>query len=154
MAIIPDPRIDAHLIADVSAAEGDRLEAYVDTLGNWTIGRGHLLPKAAPGKSWAGFTISQDVDDRYFMGDLIIAWQYANRLPEWSKLDTACRQNALIEICFNIGPKWGAFVQARADIEAQNWQGVHDQLLNSLWAKQVGARATRIANYFLTGAYP
>ena len=151
--MISDPRIDPRLAADTAAAEGDRLTAYQDTLGNWTIGCGHLLPKAAPGQSWYGFTISQDVSDRYFLGDLLAALKYAQALPEWPKLDTPCRQNALTEICFNMGSRWGTFVNTRAAIEAQNWQAAHDNLLHSAWALQVHARATRLANYFLTGEY-
>lgn len=153
--MVSDPRLDPRLVADINTAEANKLTAYQDTLGNWTIGRGHELPKAAPGKSWEGFSISSDVSDRYFLGDLLSALVYAKALPEWNKLDTPCRQNALIELCFNMRGKWSTFVQTRAALEAQNWQGAHDGLLNSLWDKEVGViRATRIANYFLTGEYP
>ena len=42
-----DPSIDRRLAVDVDAAEGDKLVAYQDTLGNWTCGRGHLMPPPA-----------------------------------------------------------------------------------------------------------
>jgi len=149
-----DSRIDVRLATDVAAAEADKLEAYQDTLGNWTIGRGHLMPPAAPGRSWAGFSILQSTSDRYFNGDLLIAIALAQKWPEYLSCDTNCRRNALEEIAFNMGNKWESFVHARAAISAQDWQTAHDQLLNSLWASQVHGRATRIANYFLTGEYP
>lgn len=149
-----DARIDHRLATDIDAAEANELTAYKDSEGNWTIGRGHLMPPAAPGKSWAGFTILPFVSDRYFNGDLLYALAYAQRLPEFAKCDTQCRQNALIEICFNMRGHWEGFHKARAGIEAQNWQVVHDELLNSLWASQVKGRAVRIANQFLTGEYP
>ena len=152
--MLADPRIDPRLSRDVASAEACKLTAYLDTLGHWTIGYGHELPAPAPGRSWEGFSITQDVADRYFLGDLISAWQFAQRLPEWSKLDTPCRQNALVEICFNMRNKWNGFVDTRKAIEDQNWQGVHDGLLNSRWAIEVVTRATRIANYFLKGEYP
>lgn len=155
-----DPSIDPRLARDVSDAEGDRLEAYPDSLGNWTAGRGHLLPPAAPGRSWKGFTITQATDDRWFNSDLLDAMAFARKLPEFGACDTAARQNALIEICFNMRGKWEQFHHARAAIEAKNWPEVKQQLLwnapgvKTPWYAQVGARAERIANQFESGEYP
>lgn len=155
VSVLAAQGIDIRLWLDVFHAEGCKLVAYLDTLGNWTIGVGHLLPKPAPGKSWEGFTITQDVADRYFLGDLVNALKrHAQALPEWPKLDTACRQNAVVELCFNMGGRWGTFVNTRAAIERQDWQSVHDGLLDSAWASQVGpTRSTRLANYLLKGEY-
>jgi GH24 family phage-related lysozyme (muramidase) len=149
-----DPRIDVRLARDIDAAEDDVLTAYQDSLGNWTIGRGHLMPRPGTPKGWAGFTIIQSTSDRYFNGDLLAAIALAQKWPEYLSCDTECRRNALEEIAFNMGNKWASFVHARAAISAQDWQTVHDQLLDSLWATQVHGRATRIATYFLTGQYP
>jgi GH24 family phage-related lysozyme (muramidase) len=156
-----DPSIDRRLAVDLDAAEKDTLDAYLDTKGNWTCGRGHLLPQAAPGRSWAGFSVIQSTSDRWFSDDINAATRLAQQWPEYAKCDTDCRRNALIEIAFNMSHRWAKFVDTRAAIEAQNWQDVHDNLLDSLWAKEVQphgldkpGRATRIANYFLTGAYP
>jgi len=157
--MIADPRIDPRLAADIDAAEANKLEAYPDTLGNWTIGRGHLLPLPAPGRSWAGFTILPAVSDRYFLGDLLSALAFAQKLPEWVKMDTQCRQNALVEVCFNMRGKWEKFHDARAAAEAQNWPEMKQQMLytngqKTPWYTEVGQRAERITDYFLTGQYP
>ena len=149
-----DPSIDTRLAADIDAAEGDKLVGYKDTTGNWTGGRGHLMPQAAPGRSWEGFAIVQSTSDRWFCQDLLNAIALAKKWPEFPKCDTRARVNALCEIAFNLGGKWGEFVKARAAIEAQDWQTVHDAMLDSLWARQVHGRATRLANYMLTGQYP
>jgi GH24 family phage-related lysozyme (muramidase) len=177
-----DPNISPQLATDLDSSEKNELVAYQDSLGVWTIGRGHVLPKPAPGRSWANFEISQAVSDRYFNGDILIASKYAKVLPEWTSLDTPCRQNALIELCFNMSHRWATFDETRALMKAKNWQGVHDHLLASLWASQVqphlfvsgvcsrchlirsdkssycpkieNGRADRIANYFLIGEYP
>lgn len=178
-----DPLLDPRLVTDLSDAESDVLVAYLDTEGNWTIGRGHLLPKPALGKSWAGFSISQDVSDGYFNADIRVSTGYAKALPEWKSCDTACRQNALIELSFNMRRRWATFVTTRAAWLAQNWQAAHDGLLDSEWAAQVQpheyisntckvcgqaqatagpksyctgrvGRATRLAGYILTGEYP
>jgi GH24 family phage-related lysozyme (muramidase) len=156
-----DQSIDRRLAVDLDAAESDRLVAYLDTKGNWTAGRGHLLPRPAPGRSWEGFTVLQSTSDLWFCTDIMSAMRLASRWDEFASCDTACRKNALYEIAFNMGGRWEQFAPTRAAIKAQEWQTVHDHLLASLWAKEVQpdgldkpGRATRIANYFLTGEYP
>ena len=142
---------DTRLIHDVSQAEGVRLTAYKDTLGNWTAGVGHLLPT---GKDYTGFTITQEQCDEWLNQDLTHWGDFAKTLPEWPSLDTACRQNAVIELCFNMGRRWLGFVNARGAMQRQDWQTAHDQMLSSGWAAQVHGRATRLASYILTGQYP
>jgi GH24 family phage-related lysozyme (muramidase) len=156
-----DPSIDRRLAIDLDAAESDRLTAYLDTKGNWTCGRGHLMPRPAPGRSWDGFTVPQSTSDAWFCTDILNAMRLAQRWPEFAACDTPCRQNALYEIAFNMGGKWEQFVKTRQAIEAKSWQSAHDNLLDSAWAREVqphglfrSGRATRIANYFLTGEYP
>lgn len=155
-----DPSIDRRLAVDVATAEGNRLTAYKDTLGNWTCGRGHLLPPAAPGRSWDGFSVIESTSDRWFNGDLLDALALAKKWTEYASCDTAARKNALIEIAFNMRSKWAKFVHARAAIEAQDWPAVEQNLLwnapgiKTPWYAEVGARADRIANQFLTGQYP
>lgn len=156
-----DPSIDRRLAVDLDAAENDKLVAYPDTEGNWTCGRGHLMPRPAPGRSWEGFTVIQSTSDRWFSTDILAAMRLAARWDEFGSCDTDCRKNALTEIAFNMGGRWEQFGPTRALIQDKNWQAVHDHLLASKWAKQVQphgldkpGRATRIANYFLTGVYP
>jgi GH24 family phage-related lysozyme (muramidase) len=154
-----DPSIDRRLAADIDAAEGNRLVAYADTLGNWTAGRGHKLPPAAPGRSWEGFTIIEATSDRWFNGDLLDAISLAHKWPEFEKCDTRARQNGLIEIAFNMAGKWAKFHHARAAIEAQDWPEVKKQLLwdapgvKTPWYAEIGNRAVRIADQFETGEY-
>jgi GH24 family phage-related lysozyme (muramidase) len=155
-----DPSIDRRLAADVDAAEGNRLTAYEDTLGNWTCGRGHLLPPAAPGRSWEGFTVIESTSDRWFNGDLLDAIALAKKWPEYAQCDTPARQNALAEIAFNMHSKWAKFEHARAAIAAQDWPAVKQNLLwnapdvKTQWYAEVGERAERIGDQFLTGQYP
>ena len=156
---------DSRLLADVKAAEGCRLTAYLDSRGLSTIGYGHKLNQHM---DWTGHTITQDQADAYLAADLDNAALQAKTLTEWLYLETACRENALTELVFNMGfGKWLEFRQARAAIRQQDWQGAHDGLLDSLWARQVQphglfdptgkelpGRATRLAGYLLTGQYP
>jgi GH24 family phage-related lysozyme (muramidase) len=156
-----DPSIDRRLAIDLDASESDKLTAYLDTEGNWTCGRGHLMPQAAPGRSWEGFTVVQSTSDKWFCTDILSAMRLAQKWAEFESCDTDCRKNALYELAFNMAHKWEKWGPTRALITAKDWRGVHDHLLASLWAKEVQphgldkpGRATRIANYFLTGEYP
>jgi GH24 family phage-related lysozyme (muramidase) len=156
-----DPSIDRRLAVDLDASESDKLTAYLDTKGNWTCGRGHLMPRPAAGRSWEGFTVIQSTSDRWFSDDILNAIRLASKWPELASCDTDCRQNALYELAFNMGGRWEQFGPTRAAITAKEWQTVHDHLLESAWAKEVQpdgldkpGRATRIANYFLSGGYP
>lgn len=145
--------MDAHLVADIKNAEGCNLRAYKDTLGNWTIGYGHLLDQD---RDYSNYEITSEQAEQFLELDLAGAETSCTYLPEWKYLDTDCRKNAVIELVFNMGnSKWKLFAQTRLDIQNQTWQKAHDDLLRSLWASQVGPRRSgRLANYLLTGQYP
>lgn len=144
--------MDVRLVRDIKQSEGFSLKAYRDSLDYWTVGYGHLLDKT---KDWTGFTITQEQAENYLESDIAGAETSCTYLPEWKDLDTPCRQNAVIELVFNMGlSKWKYFAKTRLDIQNNNWQSAHDDLLKSMWAKQVGpTRSNRIANYLLKGQY-
>ena len=144
--------MDLRLVKDIKQSEGYSLKAYKDSLGFWTKGYGHLM--ADQSLNAAGYTITQEQAESLLEGDLEQAKSRCIHLVEWPSLDTACRQNAIIELEFNMAGKWLKFVKTRLYIRNQLWQAAHDELLNSAWAKQVGpTRSNRIANYLLTGQY-
>lgn len=140
------------LQADIIQAEGVRKEAYKDTLGLWTVGVGHLLPQS---KDWTGATFEMPQVLAWLADDLQTAERLAHGLPEWPALDTDARQNAVVELVFNMGlSHWQQFKKARAAMVARDWMEAEDQLVSSVWAKQVGPhRAGRIANYITTGRF-
>lgn len=144
--------IDPRLTADIKAAESCKLTSYKDSEGLWTVGWGHLLDQNVFG---ADYTITQEQADAWLQLDIESAQTYAQKTSEWDALDTACRQNAVVELCFNMRSKWLLFVNARRAIDRHDWQAAHDGLLASVWATQVHAtRANRLADYLLTGQYP
>lgn len=144
--------MDARLIKDIKQAEGYSLKAYRDTEGYWTIGYGHLLDQE---KDYTNYTITAEEAESFLESDIAGAETSLTYLSEWNYLDTPCRKNAVIELVFNLGlSKWKYFAKTRLDIQNKNWQSAHDDLLKSMWAKQVGpTRSNRLANYLLTGQY-
>lgn len=142
---------DPRLLADTKTAESCRLKAYLDSKGNPTIGWGHLIPA---GIEWQGLLWTQEQADTQLEADLDSAYRFAAGTPEWGFLDTPCRQNAVIELCFNMRKRWLLFVNTRLAIRHHSWQTAHDELVKSAWDHQVHeTRANRIADYLLTGAY-
>lgn len=135
------------LVKDVKASESCRLVAYQDTLGFWTVGWGHRVPGPC--------TWSQEQADKQLLLDLSTAEGQAAVLPEWQYLDTDARQNAAIELVFNMGcSHWRMFAKARHSICIKDWQGAHDGLLNSVWADEVHeTRANRLAGCLLSGVF-
>lgn len=144
--------MDPRLVADIKKSEGCSLTAYKDTLGFWTIGYGHFLDQS---QDWTGHEITQQHAEDYLESDLAGAETSCTYLSEWKYLDTPCRRNAVVELVFNMGSsKWKHFAKTRLDIQNKNWKAAHNDLLDSLWAKQVGpTRSKRIATYLLEGQY-
>jgi GH24 family phage-related lysozyme (muramidase) len=143
-----DPRLDK----DIDGAESCRLNAYLDSKGNPTIGWGHLIPA---GVEWQGLAWTQQQADVQRDIDVLSAQTFAMATPEWPFLDTPCRQNAVVELCFNMRKKWLLFVNTRVAIRDRDWQTAHDELLKSAWDHEVHeTRANRLADYLLTGQYP
>lgn len=145
--------IDPRLRKDIQGAEKCVLTAYQDSKRLWTIGWGHLLDQRV---EWRGVTWTQTHADGQLDADIGNAQVLAGATPEWAFLDTACRQNALSELLFNMGPKrWMGFIDTRGCMRLKDWRGTHDNLLKSEWRADVHeTRANRIANYFLSGQYP
>lgn len=144
--------LDSRLVSDVQTAEGCKLQAYKDTMGFWTVGYGHKLDSS---RDWTGYQISALTANALLTSDLSYAQESAENLPEWTFLNTPCRRNAITELVFNMGAaKWRNFAKCRYDIQQSDWQGAHDELLDSLWATQVGpTRSQRLALYLLSGNY-
>jgi lysozyme len=125
------------LIGDLNHDEGRRLMPYVDTVGKTSIGVGRNLTDVGISDAECDTLLQNDIEKT-------LAWLDAN-LPWWRHLD-AVRQRA-----FNQRARLLGFTNTLAAIESADWQNAHDEMLDSLWAKQVGERATRLANMILTG---
>lgn len=131
--------------------EGKRLTPYRDSLGNWTIGVGHLLLSnelmeyvdVALGKPRK--TLSEAECAAFLAGDIADAEARLTRLlPSWRGLDDV-RQRALLNLTFNLGLRLGHFVAFLRCVEDEHWTLAAKELRNSKWWKQVATRGPRIA---------
>lgn len=132
--------------------EGRRHQWYKDTLGNWTIGVGHLATKHDDlMKDWTDEQIDQQLST-----DMLHALAMVQQHLPWFNTLNYVRQSALIDMCFNMG--WGklaGFHNMLACGEKGNFDGMAKEAINSLWAKQVGlSRSLEIARMLKRGEWP
>lgn len=134
------------LTDSINGNESLRLLPYTDTTGHITIGWGTNLD--------AG--ISQ-AEAAYLRDNRILsAVETAQAQPWWPMVqDCDPRARAFIEILFNMGlAKFNEFTKAISAALQSDWQTCSAELLNSLWAQQVGERAGRLAAMVATGEDP
>ena len=131
--------LKAGLIRD----EGMRLLPYIDTVGKTTIGVGRNLTDNGITEIEAHRMLEHDINNAH--ADLI---EY---FPWVKDLDSA-RLRALVNMSFNLGmPRLAMFKRMMGYLGEQMWAAAADEALDSKWARQVGARATRIATEFRYG---
>lgn len=133
-------RLNAQLRND----EGVRHTIYKDTRGIPTLAIGHNLldpiSDAAVNQIFA-----DDVNEK--IADL------DRELPWWRNL-TDARQNAIINMAFNLGVEGlRGFTTFLSLLQSGDYQGAADDLAATKWATQVGARADRIRNLIETGEF-
>lgn len=146
--------MDARLVADVKLSEALKLHAYRDSKGYWTIGYGHLLSLDKT-IDLSHVTCTEAQAEEWFEADLATAQHQAANLPEWASMDTPCRQNALTELVFNMGPtRWKGFKDTRAAMQRKDWPTTAVELIDSEWYKEVHpTRGDRLATYLRSGSY-
>jgi len=141
------------LLEALRADEGLRLRAYPDPLTHgppWTIGYGHTGPDVRPDSNW-----TEEAADAALAADVAEACRGLDaQLPWWRTL-SGPRQDVLANMAFNLGvAKLLEFHETLGLIEAGAFDRAADHMLASAWARQVGARATRLASQMRTGVGP
>ncbi len=153
MAMYDEAALKRELIRD----EGQRMKPYRDSLGNWTVGVGHLLVgnelqrfvDPVTGKPRRTLTEAECGD--MLTGDIVDAEHNLSRiLPDWRGLDDV-RQRALLNLSFNLGPRLEKFVGFLRCAEDGLWDAAAENLKNSRWWRQVKSRGPRIAHMIATG---
>lgn len=131
------------LIDQLIRDEALKLFPYKDTVGKITIGVGRNLTDD-------GITAQEAI--QLLQNDIRRATANLEKEFPWTQALDDARHGALVNMAFNMGVGGLAkFVQFLAAMQSGNWQEARNQMLNSLWAKQVGARAQRLAIQIETG---
>jgi len=128
--------------------EGCVYEIYNDHLGFATFGIGHLVRESDPENgSPVGTKVSEDRVADAFDDDIGIVLSDCNKLyPDFEDLPEEAQQ-IIANMMFNLGrPRLSKFVGMKRGVDAKDWNNAADEMVDSRWYRQVGARADRLVN--------
>lgn len=137
--------------------EGERLYVYPDSKGIPTAGVGHNLP--AHGITLPlGTPITQAQSDQWLLADVMAVNLDLRKNAAWVFDISVVRRGVLQNMCFNMG--WGNGIKGLSSfttflglVESKQYDAASDDEIHTLWARQVGARATRLALQMRTGQW-
>ena len=126
--------------------EGVKYEIYNDHLGYPTFGIGHLVVESDEehGKP-VGTSVSEDRVNSVFEKDVSIMIDEAKKIfPDLDSLPEEAQQ-VIVNMTFNMGrPRLSQFKKFIAGVNSGDWEKAAVEMMDSRWAKQVGARAERL----------
>jgi lysozyme len=126
--------------------EGVKYEIYNDHLGYPTFGIGHLVVESdAEHGQPVGTPVSEDRVNSVFEKDVAIMIDEAKKIfPNLEELPEEAQQ-VIVNMTFNMGrPRLSQFKKFIAGVNAGDWNKAAVEMMDSRWAKQVGARAERL----------
>lgn len=124
--------------------EGLRLKPYRCTAGKLTIGVGRNLDDTGITELEAEMLLAYDIERFGYQLDRLIPW--------WRRLDEV-RQRVILNMAFNMGTaKLMDFSVTLANVQAGRYKQAAAGMRSSRWAKQVGARAERLAKMMEEGS--
>lgn len=136
------------LAAQLAVDEDRRPRMYLDTATppRWTVG---------VGRNVSDRDFSDDEIDLMLANDINAVERQLNKaLPWWRDMNDT-RQNVLANMCFNMGiGKLLGFKSTLGCMQAKRYDAAAAGMLDSLWAKQVGQRAVRLAEMMRKGEFP
>jgi lysozyme len=124
--------------------EGERFRPYLDTVGVLTIGIGRNL----------NVGISKQESRFLFSNDLARAEAFIDRKWTWAADLDPVRRAVLVDMAFNLGGRLGQFKRTLRSLKQGKYADAAVQMLDSLWADQVGSRALRLAEMCRSGNWP
>lgn len=140
MSYTPEQR---QLLDQLTLHEGRKAFPYKDTVGKLTIGVGRNLTDVGLSPDEIDYLLVNDIKKVEDGLDKLIPW--------WRNLDVI-RQRVLIDMAFNMGIQGlMQFKNTLNFIKTGQYAKAADNMLLSLWAKQVKGRADRLANMMRTG---
>lgn len=122
--------------------EGKKSKPYRCTAGKLTIGVGRNLDDAGLSDDEIEYILNNDIQ-RTIKELGSFSW-----FPELNQV----RQNALIDMCFNLGfSRFSKFKKMLSAIEQGDYSKAADEMLDSTWARQVGRRSEKLSQMMRTG---
>jgi len=131
------------LMQQLKRHEGVKYDLYLCTAGKQTIGVGRNLDDVGITDDEAMYLLGNDIKR---VGEELEA--RVSILPTLSEN----RKVVLMNMTFNLGiNRLLKFKNFFAALEDKDYQKAADEMLDSIWAKQVGKRASELANIMVVG---
>jgi lysozyme len=132
------------LLKQVQRHEGCELKPYRDTEGVLTIGYGRNLEDVG---------ITKGEAETLLLNDLAIAVQEAKTFDWYAGLSEP-RKQVIVNMIFNLGrPRFSKFVNTIQFIKDEMFDQASEEMLNSVWAHQVGSRAIELSRQMATDEF-
>lgn len=134
------------LIEELIKDEGYEYEVYEDHLGFATFGVGHLILDTDKEFGQAvGTPVSEKRILECLKNDIgTVCNELDRNMPWWKELGDE-KMRVLANMCFNLGiTRLLKFRKFLAALEAGDFETAGEEMIDSKWATQVGARATRL----------
>ena len=131
---------------EIEADEGCKYEIYLDHLGLPTFGIGHLVLDIDPeyGEE-VGTPVSEDRVSTCFNRDVHTVLSECERLYEDFADLPEDVQRIIANMMFNMGyPRLSKFKGMKAGVDARDWNQAADEMVDSVWYRQVTNRAERL----------
>ena len=127
--------------------EGVRSFVYLCSEGYETIGVGRNIADS-------GLGLSDDEVDFLLDNDIKRVREELNDEYYWFGALNAARQEAMIDISFNLGQtRLRGFKKALDAMSTEDFDRAADEFMDSKWSEQVGNRATEVTEMIRTGEY-
>ncbi len=123
--------------------EGVKQFPYVDTTGHTTIGVGHNLTDRGLSERIIEAILDEDISIALtdVQSTFSVFWTYSIN-----------RQIVILDLMFAMGkPTFMKFEKMIQAIKYSYWEKASEELLSSVWAKQVGKRAIELAEMLSEG---
>ena len=128
--------------------ESVETHAYKCSANKTTIGVGRNIDKNG------GIGLSQMEIDYLLANDIKRVEAELSQAFNWYDDLNDPRKDAMMDMCFNMGlPRLSKFKKSLAAMSNRHYEIAALELLDSLWAKQVGQRAITISEMIRTGEY-
>jgi len=128
---------------DLRRHEGFAQFAYLDSVGVPTVGYGRNLKDRG---------VTENEAEVMLENDIRAAAEWAHVIVPTFALLTDRRREVVVNMIFNLGPtRFRGFKNFLAAIAAEDWGRAAAEMLDSKWAKQVGARAIELSNLMQEG---
>ncbi|MBU4274000.1 MAG: lysozyme [Planctomycetes bacterium] len=138
-----DDDFDRELELQLIDHEDLKLKPYRCSAGKLTIGVGRNLDDNGITKTEAMMMLRSDITSTRFALEKAV--------PGFLGFSIR-RRRALIDMCFNLGlPRFLQFKQMLAAIKVGDFNRAAEEMLSSVWAKQVGQRAQTLATMMREG---